>query len=87
LSTVLWANHLLNNGVAASDESGKWTLFKHAEKLDKLASVAGLELFSSLLDHTDIKFNMCNDELTKGMQSTNELMAHDGLGSGLIQNV
>ncbi|WP_274518146.1 hypothetical protein [Candidatus Symbiobacter mobilis] len=39
----------------ASDESDKWALFKHVDKPDKLASVAGLEPFSSLLDQTDIQ--------------------------------
>ena len=79
MSTVLWANQLLNNGDLASDESDKGALFKHANKLDKLASAAGLEPFSSLLDHTDIQFNMGDGELPAGMQSTNELMARDGV--------
>ncbi|AGX86294.1 hypothetical protein Cenrod_0162 [Candidatus Symbiobacter mobilis CR] len=55
MSTVLWENYLLNNGEVASDESDKWALFKHVDKPDKLASVAGLEPFSSLLDQTDIQ--------------------------------
>lgn len=79
LSTVLWANQLFNNGEVASDESDKWALFKHADKLDKLASVSGMEPFSSLFDHTDMRFNMGDDELLEGMQSTNELMARDGV--------
>jgi len=79
LSTVLWANHLLNNGEVASDESDKWALYKHADKLDKLASVAGLEPFSSLLDHTDMQFNLGDDELPDEIQSTNKLMARDGV--------
>jgi hypothetical protein len=79
LSTVLWANHLLNNGEVASDESDKWALFKHADKLDKLASVVGLEPFSSLLDHTDMQFNIGDDELPEGIQSTTELMARNGV--------
>jgi hypothetical protein len=79
LSTVLWANHLLN-GEVASDETDKWALYRHVEKLDKLASAAKLEPFSSLLDHTDIQFNMGDDEeLPEGMESTNELMARDGV--------
>ncbi|GAB4273122.1 MAG: hypothetical protein Kow0065_22090 [Methylomicrobium sp.] len=79
MSTVLWANHLLINGEVASDESDKPALYKHAEKLDKLASVAGLEPFSSLLDHTDMQFNLGDDELPDGIQSTNELMARNGV--------
>ncbi|TNF34851.1 MAG: hypothetical protein EP312_05190 [Gammaproteobacteria bacterium] len=79
MSTVLWANHLLNNGEVASDESDKWALYKHTEKLDKLASAAKVEPFSSLLDHTDIEFNMGDDELPDGMKSTKELMAHEGV--------
>jgi len=79
LSTVIWANHLLKNSEVASDENDKWALYKHAKKLDKLASAAKLELFSSLLDYTDIQFNMGDDVLPEGMASTNELMARDGV--------
>ena len=79
LSTVLWANHLLNSGEVTSDESDKWALYKHANKLEKLASAAQVEPFSSLLDHTDLQFNMGDDELPAGMESTNELMARDGV--------
>jgi len=79
MSTVLWANHLLTNGEVASDESDKWALYKYAAKLDKLASAAKVEPFSSLLDHTDIRFNMGDDELPDGTRSTNELMAREGV--------
>jgi hypothetical protein len=77
LSTVLWANHLLN-GEVVSDQSDKEALYRHAGKLDKLASTAKVESFSSLLDHTDIQFNLGDDVLPEGMESTNELMARDG---------
>ena len=79
MSTVLWANHLLKNGEVASDENDKWALYKYAEKLDKFASAAKVEPFSSLLDHTDIQFNMGDDELPDGMKSTNALMAREGV--------
>jgi hypothetical protein len=79
VSTVLWANHLLSNGEVISDESDKWALYKHADKLDKLASAARVEPFSSLLDHTDVQFNMGDEGLPEGMETTNEVMAHDGV--------
>ncbi|MEZ4552101.1 MAG: hypothetical protein R2874_16995 [Desulfobacterales bacterium] len=79
MSSVLWANHLLKNGEVASDEIDKWALYKHLKKLDKFASTAKVEPFSSLLDHTDIQFNMGNGELPDGMKSTNDLMAHEGV--------
>ena len=78
MSTVLWANHLLN-GKVMSDQSDKSALYKHTEKLDKLASAAAVEPFSSLLDHTDAQFNLGDDDLPDGMESTNELMARDGV--------
>lgn len=78
MSTVLWANYLVD-GKVASDESDKWALYKHAGKLDKLAGVAKVEPFSALLDHTDTQFNMGEGELPEGMESTNELMARDGV--------
>jgi len=79
MSTVLWANHLLSNGEVASDESDKWALYKHAEKLDQLAAAAKVEPFSDLLDHTDMQFNIGDAELPDGMESTNELMARQGV--------
>lgn len=79
MSTVLWANRLLSNGEVTSDESDKWALYKYADKLDKLATAARVEPFFSLIDHTDIQFNMGDGELPEGMESTNELMARDGV--------
>ena len=78
MSTVLWANHLLN-GEVISDQTDKRALFKHAGKLDTLASAAKVAAFSSLLDHTDAQCNMGQIELPDGMQSTNDLMARDGV--------
>lgn len=83
LSTVLWANYL-SDGEVSSDQSDKWALYKHADKLDKLASTAGLESFTKLLDHTDLEFNVGDDELPEGMKSTNELMARDGVWKSAI---
>jgi hypothetical protein len=79
MGTVLWANHLMQNGQVISDEKDKWALYKHTKQLDKLASTAKVEAFSSLLDHTDLQFNLGDKELPKGMSSTNELMARDGV--------
>ena len=77
MSTVLWANHLLN-GEVKSDETDKWALYKHAEKLEKLATAAKVGSFSSMLDHTDPQFNLGDGELPEGVASTNEIMARDG---------
>jgi hypothetical protein len=79
MSTVLWANYRLDNGEVVSDESDKWALYKYSDKLDRLASAAKLSPFTSLLDHTDLQFNLGDDELPEGMESTNELMARDGV--------
>lgn len=77
MSTVLWANHLLE-GQVVSDQSDKGALYRHADKLDKLAAAAKLSPFSSLFDQTDLQFNLGEDELPDGMESTNELMARNG---------
>jgi len=79
MSTVLWANHLRNTGEVVSDESNQWALYRHIAKLDRLASAAKVGAFSSLLDHTDLQFNLGDAELPAGMRSTNELMARDGV--------
>ena len=78
MSTVLWANHL-RDGAVISDQTDKWALYKHAGKLDRLASAAKTAAFSSLLDHTDAQVNMGGTELPAGMQSTDDLMARDGV--------
>lgn len=80
MSTVLWANYLLDNGEVVSDESDKWALFEYSDVLDEVASAAGLEPFSTLIDDTDFQFNMSDaDELPDGIASTDELMARDGI--------
>jgi hypothetical protein len=79
LSTVLWANHLLNNGEVASDESDKWALYKYADRLDKLTSVAGVDLFSSLFDYTDMQFNLDDNDLPDGIHTTSDLIARNGV--------
>ncbi|APV48870.1 hypothetical protein BWI17_03750 [Betaproteobacteria bacterium GR16-43] len=62
-----------------SDESDKPALHKHAEKLDKLAGSAKIGSFTNLLDFTDVKFNTTDADLPEGMESTDELMARDGV--------
>lgn len=77
MSTVLWAN-LLVNGVVTSDESDKAALHRHVDKLDGLfLRAAGLSLLS-FCDSTDLEFNLGDDELPEGMTSTSEMMALSG---------
>jgi len=78
MSTVLWANYL-SNGVVTSDESDKYALYKHLNKLDDLCKSNGLQKLSGFCDHTDLMFNMDEIELPEGMESTNELMAQQGV--------
>jgi hypothetical protein len=79
MSTVLWANYL-SEGSVVSDESDKYALYKHMDKLDDLAASNKLLAFSSLCDSTDIEFNLADDaELPPGMESTNEVMAQKGV--------
>jgi hypothetical protein len=78
MSTVLWANQLLD-GVVTSDESDKYALYKHSKKLTQLSQTAAIPAFSELLDFTDMQFNLGDDELPEGMQSTNELVAENGV--------
>lgn len=77
MSTVLWAN-LLHDASVTSDEIDKYALYKHSKKLDRLTRKLGVSNFLSAQDFTDLQFNLSNDELPPGMQSTNELMAANG---------
>lgn len=77
MSTVLWAN-LLVNGQVASDELDKFALYKHADKLDALGQKLGLGSFLDICDTTDLRFNADGFELPEGVGSTNEIMATQG---------
>lgn len=78
MSTVLWANALVD-GVVTSDESDKYALYKHADKLDEICRRLLQRSFNDLCDTTDLEYNLSDeDELPQGLTSTNELMAARG---------
>lgn len=77
MSTVLWAN-LLVSGQVASDESDKFALYKHTDKLDALSRKLGLGSFIDICDTTDLRFNADEFELPEGVESTDEVMATQG---------
>lgn len=96
MSTVLWAN-LLQDGIVSSDEDDKYALYKHTDKLDRIAKNLGLSSFAAICDTTDAQFNLSDEALPDGMESTNEVMAlkgvwisaaqAQGLLSGLLEHV
>lgn len=77
MSTVLWAN-LLVNGQVTSDESDKFALYKHADKLDAISRKLGVGAFLDICDTTDLRFNADEFELPDGVESTAEVMATQG---------
>ncbi|MES9985343.1 MAG: hypothetical protein ABW115_18220 [Candidatus Thiodiazotropha sp. 6PLUC6] len=78
MSTVLWANVLIN-GKVDSDESDKYALYKHSKKLDKITKSLNVFNFEAAQDFTDMKYNMSDEDLPEGMESTGELMAKEGV--------
>jgi hypothetical protein len=78
VSTVLWSNQLLN-GVVISDESDKSAMQRHLQKLDSLCEASGVATISSFCDSTDAQCNLEILELPEGMDSTNALMAEQGV--------
>jgi hypothetical protein len=78
MSTVLWANYLLN-GAVVSDQSDKYALNKYLNKLDSISKEWGVPALSSICDSTDARFNTEDIELPPGMKSTNEVMARQGV--------
>ena len=78
MSTVLWANYLMEDGQVVCDELDKYALYRHQQKLAQLTSQLGLADFDSACDSTDAQVNMDVIELPEGMRSTEELMAQDG---------
>jgi hypothetical protein len=77
VSTVLWANLLVDGKVECESED-RYALYKHADKLDALSKKLGLPSFQALCDTTDVRFNMDEFELPEGVESTSEVMAVDG---------
>lgn len=62
-----------------TDEADKFALYKHEKKLDTLCKANRLAAFSSLIDYTDMQVNLEVLELEPGMESTDELMAVQGV--------
>lgn len=77
MSTVLWAN-MLHEGRVVCDDRDKYALYKHSKKLDKLTRKLGVASFLAAQDLTDAQFNLSDDPLPDGMESTDELMARSG---------
>lgn len=78
MSTVLWAN-LLQDGQVKSAESDLAALYKHGEKLDQLARKVGQPSFLGICDTTDLRFNADEFELPDGVESTDVVMAKEGV--------
>jgi hypothetical protein len=78
VSTVLWVNRLAD-GKVTSDDADYAALYKHADKLDSLSKALGLPSFQGLCDTTDVRFNNDEFELPAGMESTNDVMALQGV--------
>ncbi|MDJ0794965.1 MAG: hypothetical protein QNI98_12080 [Woeseiaceae bacterium] len=77
MSTVLWANYLVDGQVTCA-ESDLYALCKYADKLDKVCRKNGVLPFLDTHDSTDMQFNIGDAELPDGMESTDEIMATDG---------
>lgn len=77
MSTVLWAN-LLVNGIVQSEEVDRRSLFDFTDKLADLCLSLEIPSFADLCDSTDVRFNMDEFELPDGMTSTSEYMAIHG---------
>ena len=72
MSTVLWANYLLDGQVTCA-EADLYALCKYADKLDKLCRKHNVLPFLDTHDSTDMQFNIGDAELPEGMESTDEL--------------
>lgn len=78
MSTVLWANYL-DDGTVVSAEEDLYALYKYSNKLDKITRELGVTPFAEFQDTTDAEYNVSDEELPEGMESTNELMAIRGV--------
>jgi hypothetical protein len=78
MSTVLWANQL-KDGTVETDAADKYVLFRYLDKLDATCTQCGIPLISEICDYTDYRFNIEDRELPDSMESTDELMAREGV--------
>lgn len=86
MSTVLWTN-LLVDGEVTTDDADKYALHEHSDKLDAISRKLGLTPFLDICDTTDLRFNMDEFELPEGVESTNDVMAKDGVWIDAAQGV
>lgn len=78
MSTVYWVN-ALSNGEVKTDESDKSALYKFATQLDRMTQRLGVTRWQDAQDTTDVEYNFSDAELPAGMESTDELMATNGV--------
>ena len=79
MGSVLWVNQLTSTGEVITDDSDKWALFKSCDALDVLAKKAYVKPFTGLFDHTDLEYNLSDEDLPDDIESTTELMAKSGV--------
>jgi hypothetical protein len=82
MSTVLWANVLVD-GTVQSEQEDRAALYKHGDRLDALCKSLGLPSFLAACDTTDLRFNVEDLELPPGLSSTDQMMAADGVWMNL----
>lgn len=77
MSTVLWANVLVD-GQVRSDQEDRPALYRHAKKIDAISRSLDLPSFLAVCDQTDARYNLEDIALPDGVASTNEVMATTG---------
>ncbi len=78
VSTVLWAN-LLVDGTVECESEDRHALYKHADRLEAIAKKLELPSFLGICDTTDVRFNLDEFDLPEGVESTTEVMALEGI--------
>ena len=86
MSTVLWANLLVDGKVECQSED-HFALCKHAEKLDSISKSLKLPSFLEICDTTDVRFNAEEFDLPEGVTSTNEVKATEGVWLPLAEAI
>lgn len=86
MSTVLWAN-LWVDGKVECQQADHYALYKFTSKLDSISKQLGVPSFRGICDETDICFNAGQFELPPGAESTNDVMATDGVWIDLAEAI
>ena len=78
MSTVLWANQLVDGEVVCEEED-YYALYRHTKRIDAICKSLKLKTLTSFCDFTDVRFNHGEIQLPPGATSSDDVMKVSGV--------